>query len=166
MDIQVNYDYRGEFVQGLFDVESLVASILEAEGLPESTEASVSFVDDESIHVLNRDFRGVDRPTDVLSFECDGLDDAFGSAPRGADEPFELGDVFIAVDVAERQAPEYGMSVADEVSLLTTHGMLHLCGYDHMEPDEAETMEAREAVLLSAFWGKAFKRHGLEDERG
>ena len=70
----------------------------------------------------------------------------------------------IAVDVAQRQAPEYGMSFSDEVSLLITHGLLHLCGYDHLEPAEAEEMEARERDLLSEFWGAPFSRSAADRE--
>jgi probable rRNA maturation factor len=156
MDIQVNYEYGGEAVRRALDVEALTRFVIEQEEKPDSTEVSISFVTDEAIHELNREYRGIDRPTDVLSFECDNLDDDF--APAGFDEPYELGDIVIAVDIAQRQAPEYGLSFPDELSLLITHGLLHLCGYDHMEEDEALEMEARESELLSAFWKRPFKR--------
>ena len=88
-------------------------------------------------------------PTDVLSFECDNLSDDVTNAD-GADCPvYELGDVIIAPDVALAQSEEYGNSLEDEVSLLLVHGLLHLCGYDHIEDDEAEVMEARERELLT-----------------
>ena len=74
----------------------------------------------------------------------------------------DLGDIVLAPDVAEHQAPEYGMTFADEVSLLIVHGLLHLCGYDHMEEDEALEMEARERELLTEFYGREFKRSGVE----
>ena len=159
MDIQVNYDYRAEEVRGLFDIEELVRLVVDAEGKPRETEVSVSFVDDDSIHELNRIWRGIDAPTDVLSFECDGVDDDMPLFEGGA---FELGDIVIAPDVAQRQAPAYGLSFADEVSLLVTHGLLHLCGYDHMTDEEAEVMEARERSLLSEFWGRPFKRSEVD----
>lgn len=155
MEITVNYDYREQDMRELIDVEALAVHVIEAEGKPEDTEVSVSFVTDEAIHELNREYRGVDRPTDVLSFECDGYDDEMPLMP---DVVFELGDIVIAPDVAEKQAPEYGLSFADEMSLLITHGLLHLCGYDHMEPQEAEAMEARERELLSSYWNRPFKR--------
>ena len=160
MDVQVNYDYREEDVRALLDVVGLAEFVIAHEGKPDATEVSISFVIDEEIHELNREWRGVDRPTDVLSFECDGADDV----PMPAGEVFELGDIVIAPDVAEVQAPTYGLSFADEMSLLITHGLLHLCGYDHMEDDEAQVMEARETELLSEFWGRPFKRTAAEGE--
>ena len=167
MEVFVNYDYREQDMKALIDVQALAEHVIRAEEKPESTEVSINFVTDEAIHELNREWRGVDRPTDVLSFECDGYeDDEFefeGFVPDAVeDDVFELGDIVIAPDVAERQAPEYGLTFADEVSLLLVHGLLHLCGYDHMEEDEAEVMEARERELLSAFYGRAFKRSAAE----
>ena len=161
MDIAINYDYREADVRGLFDIEALAEHVIRNEDMPEDTEVSISFVTDEEIHELNRDYRGVDRPTDVLSFECDGFEGE-DDAPLIEGMAFELGDIVVAPDVAERQAPEYGLSFADEVSLLITHGLLHLCGYDHMEPDEAQQMEARESELLGEFWGRPFSRGEVE----
>ena len=159
MDVQVNYDYREEDMRALLDVAGLAEFVVSHEGKPDATEVSISFVTDEEIHELNREWRGVDRPTDVLSFECDGADD---DVPMPAGEVFELGDIVIAPDVAEAQAPTYGLSFSDEMSLLITHGLLHLCGYDHMEDDEAQVMEARETELLSEFWGRPFERSAAE----
>ncbi len=159
MDIQINYEYRENDVKELFDIEALAKHVISSEGKPETTEVSISFVSDEAIHELNREWREVDRPTDVLSFECDGFDD---DMPAFEDEVFELGDIVVAPDVAEAQAPLYGLSFADEVSLLVTHGLLHLCGYDHLEDDEAEEMEARERALLTEFWGRPFVRTEAE----
>lgn len=157
MEVYVNYDYREKEVRDLLDVEDLARFVIKSEEMPASSEVSITFVDDEAIHELNREWRGIDRPTDVLSFECDGIDDEMADS-LSEDMAFELGDIVVAVDVAQRQAPEYGMSFSDEVSLLVTHGLLHLCGYDHLEPDEAEEMEARERELLSAYYGRPFKR--------
>jgi probable rRNA maturation factor len=148
MDIQVNYEYRGDEVAALLDVEGLARFVIEHEGKPASTAVSINFVTDEAIHELNREWRGVDRPTDVLSFECDGVDDDF-DAEGFDDGEFELGDIVIAVDVAERQAPEYGMSFAHEMSLLIVHGLLHLCGYDHVTDEDAAIMEPLEDDLLA-----------------
>ena len=161
MEIQVNYDYREQDVKCLFDVDALARFVIQREGKPADTEVSVNFVTDEAIHELNRDYRGVDRPTDVLSFECDGYEGEDDLAPVEG-MAYELGDIVIAPDIAEAQAPEYGLSFADEVSLLVTHGLLHLCGYDHMEDAEAEVMEARERELLGEFWGRSFSRCAAE----
>jgi len=160
MDITVNYDYREEDVRSLLDVEALAAHVITGEGKPENTEVSINFVTEEDIHELNREYRGIDSPTDVLSFECDGYED---DMPYLDGMSFELGDIVVSVDRAERQAPEYGLSFTDEMSLLITHGLLHLCGYDHMDEDEAHVMEERERDLLSSFWGRPFKR-SLADE--
>lgn len=164
MDVQVNYEYREEDMKALLDIVALAEFVVSREGKPDGTEVCISFVTDDEIHELNREWRGVDRPTDVLSFECDGVDDEM-PVPEGG--LFELGDIVIAPDVAELQAPSYGLSFSDEMSLLITHGLLHLCGYDHMEDDEAQVMEARETELLSEFWGRPFKRTAAEgaDER-
>ena len=161
MDVQVNYEYREGDMRGLLDFERLARFVIEREGMPATTEVSITFVTDDAIHELNREWRGIDRPTDVLSFECDGVDDDVTAASVES-MGFELGDIVVAVDVAEGQAPEYGMSFADEVSLLVTHGLLHLCGYDHVEPAEAERMEARERELLGDFLGRPFRRCAQE----
>lgn len=156
MDIVVNYDYGREDVEPI-PVAELAEFVIRWEGKPESTEASVSFVDDDEITRLNEGYRGRQGPTDVLSFECDGVDDGFdedlAAAPEGVAEevPYELGDVVIAVDVAKRQTEEYGTTFQEEIELLLTHGLLHLCGYDHIVEEEAQVMEALEKEILEAW---------------
>ena len=159
LEIQVNYDYREDDMRNLLDVVRLAEFVISKERNPDSTEVSISFVSNDAIHELNREWRGVDRPTDVLSFECDGFDD---DMPIMQDEVFELGDIVVAPDVAETQAPTYGLSFEHEMSLLITHGLLHLCGYDHMEDEEAREMEARERELLTEFWGIPFSRSAAD----
>ena len=160
MDVLIDSGYRGDDVLSIVDVEGLVCFAIQAEEKPDGSEVSISFVDNERMHELNRDYRGIDRPTDVLSFECDNLDDGF-AVPGFEEEVYELGDIVIAPDVAECQAPTFGMSFGDEVSLLLVHGVLHLCGYDHMTDEEAERMEARETSILSEFYGRPFKREAI-----
>lgn len=152
MNIMVNYPYGREDVEAL-SVAELVEFVISWEGKPDSTEVSVSFVDDEEITRLNEGYRGKRGPTDVLSFECDGVDDGFDgmSTPDGVDVPYELGDVVIAVDVAKRQTKEYGTTFREEIELLVTHGILHLCGYDHIEEEDAKVMEALERQILEAW---------------
>lgn len=100
---------------------------------------SVSFVDNEFIHKMNREYRGVDRPTDVISF-------AFLDGEENKDEilhgnlPVSLGDIYISVDKAKEQAKEYGHSLNRELSFLFVHGLLHLLGYDHMTKEDEEIM--------------------------
>jgi probable rRNA maturation factor len=115
--------------------------------LPENTEVSLAFCDDAAIHQLNRDYRGVDRSTDVLSFALNE-----GSEPEIIDGPDEelLGDIIISVDTLSRQAEEYGHTMERELSYLTVHGFLHLMGYDHItEDDKIEMRKEEEAVLSS-----------------
>ena len=135
----------------LIDIERIVQTAsfaMRKMELPEDTEVSISFVSDEEIAELNEAYRGKEGPTDVLSFECDNLDDGFPSN-EDAGEPYSLGDVIIALDVASRQAEEYGSSLAGEVDLLLVHGILHLCGYDHIEDADAEVMEPLQDSILA-----------------
>lgn len=163
MQVLVSYDYCEDVLSSL-PLEDLALFVLNAESTPEQAEVSLSFVDDVRMAQLNEEFRGKDGPTDVLSFECDGLDDGFDpfiDRLEEGPEVFELGDIVIAPDVARRQSELYGHSFEAEVSLLLVHGLLHLLGYDHIEDDDAETMEARERELLGA-WADA----GHETVRG
>ena len=109
-----------------------------------SDEELDALCDEDEMHELNHEWRGIDRTTDVLSFECDSAFD--DDIP--ADETLELGDIILAPQVIARQAPGFGNSPADECRLMLVHGMLHLLGYDHIEDDEAEVMEAREDAIL------------------
>ena len=139
MDILISYRYREDDLAPL-PLEELTRFVLESERRPDATEVSVSFVDDAVIAELNEKYRGKQGPTDVLSFECDGCGDG-PDAPE--DGVFELGDVIIAPDVAERQTAEFATTFEEEISLLLVHGLLHLCGYDHVVDEEAQFMEAR-----------------------
>jgi len=126
--------------------ERLAAFVLTGEDAPQNSELSIAIVEIAEMAELNEQYRGKEGPTDVLSFECDD------PCPlETADEPVLLGDVVIAPEVAETQAAEYGHTVEEELNLLLVHGILHLLGYDHIEDDEAEVMQARERSLLSAW---------------
>lgn len=153
MEARVDLSYGSEALEG-FPVEELALFVLEREKAPANAEVSVSFVSNEEMAQLNEQYRGKKGPTDVLSFECDGEGVDFAELEVEAwsmEESFALGDVVIAVDVARVQAEEYGTSFEDEVSLLLVHGLLHLCGYDHIEDDEAVCMQAREKEHLKAW---------------
>ena len=102
---------------------------------------SVQVVDDEAIRVLNRDFRALDRPTDVLSFPME-------EGRRLPPSDGFLGDIVISLDKALAQAMEYGHSPVRELSFLTVHGVLHLLGYDHMESEDAAKMYSRQEEIL------------------
>ena len=112
---------------------------LEALAAPPESEFSVTFVSDGEIAALNEEYRRKSGPTDVLSFECDNLDDGCPAPADGG--PYALGDVVIAPDVARRQAAELGVDFLDEVDLLVVHGVLHLNGYDHVTDEDAAVME-------------------------
>lgn len=125
--------------------ERLAQFVLELEGVPAMTELSIALVDDEEMAHLNKQYRGIEGPTDVLSFGCDD------PCPTPGDEPITLGDVVIAPEVAERQAAELGHTIEHELDVLLVHGVLHLLGYDHEAEDDAGAMAAREAALLDAY---------------
>ena len=101
----------------------------------EDAEVSVTLTDDAHVHVLNREYRNVDRPTDVLSFAL-------------AESGVVLGDLVISLERAAAQAEEYGHSMLRELSFLTVHGMLHLLGYDHMEEEERLEMEEEQRYVM------------------
>ena len=148
MQINVLIEHGQDLVQSL-DIEGLALFVLQEMNCPESTDVTISFVSNERIHELNKEYRGMDKPTDVLSFECDNV--PFDDEDVDDVEEYELGDVIIATDVALAQTEEFGTTFEEEVSLLTVHGLLHLCGYDHIENEEAEIMEALEQSLLTAW---------------
>lgn len=120
------------------EYKSLIRSVLK--GYSVNKEFNIIFVDDEYIQNLNRDYRQIDRVTDVISFAlCDDPNNEFEN---------ELGDVFICLDQAFRQAVEYGHSQEREVAFLAVHGYLHLCGYDHMTKEEEQVMFAKQDEIL------------------
>ena len=126
----------------------LVGHVLRGEGVAEPTEVSIWITNEDELHTLNRTYREVDAATDVLSFgEAPDADTSFVRAP---DQPRYLGDLAISFPHVVRQAAEYGHSRQRELSYLVTHGLLHLLGYDHEQPAEAQVMRGREEALLGA----------------
>lgn len=117
----------------------VVAKSLEVLEMENDYEVSISFVNNEEIKELNRDYRGVDSETDVLSFPMD--DDMIVPVPL-------LGDIIISVEKAFEQSKDYGHSLDREIAYLTAHSMLHLCGYDHMEDDEKILMRTKEKEIM------------------
>jgi probable rRNA maturation factor len=145
-NLHIDVDYRTDIPEGVTIDQAFVAQVLEAAAarIEEKGEVSVSFVSDEEIHELNREYRGVDRPTDVLSFALDE-GEAF---PTGDAEQRMLGDIVISVPRAVEQASEYGHSTTREIAFLLVHGFLHLCGYDHEdEASEREMFGLQEEIL-------------------
>ena len=141
----------------------LAEHVLKEEGVRGDAELAVLFVDEQSMSDLNQRFLGKDGPTDVLAFPIDDeppesgrSPDSGGSGPghlpaEPADLPTLLGDVVICPAVAHRNAPDHAGTYDDELALLIVHGILHLMGRDHVDPEEAEVMEARERELLDGF---------------
>lgn len=109
-------------------------------------DVSVLLTDDAEIHDLNRQWRGVDKPTDVLSFPL--LEEVTLPAPSERDEPLPLGDLVISLDTARREAEARGAPLDEVVAHLAVHGVLHLLGYDHAEPEETADMRMRERRTL------------------
>ncbi|TDQ41735.1 rRNA maturation RNase YbeY [Aureibacillus halotolerans] len=118
------------------------------EEVPVSCELSVTLTDDETIHELNKTYRGKDQPTDVLSFAMQESAEEEPWFEEAKDVPTMLGDIVISVETAKRQAKEYGHSDLRELCFLAVHGFLHLIGYDHMtEEDERKMFSTQEALL-------------------
>lgn len=111
----------------------------------EDAEVSVTLTDDAHIHELNRTYRHVDRPTDVLSF---ALTESEEPPICGAEGHEALGDLVISLERVAAQAAEYGHTELRELSFLTVHGMLHLLGYDHMEEEERREMEEEQRHVM------------------
>ena len=116
---------------------------------------SVTFTDNEGIREKNREFRGIDAPTDVLSFPI--YDFRHGEGPLPG-EVCELGDIVISLERAAEQAEDFGHSYEREVAFLTVHSVLHLLGYDHLEPEEELGMRERQRVVM--------RKLGLEVRHG
>lgn len=125
-----------------------------AYGMPRG-EVSVVLCGDAFIQTLNLRWRGLDAPTDVLSFSMREEREAGAGGPVAfRRDPDLLGDIVISVDTAARQATEVGHSLGEELRVLLVHGFLHLCGYDHVEPGDAEEMRAEEAAMLGRLRGE------------
>lgn len=140
-------------------VEEVAAAVLDTEGCPFQAQINVLLTDNEGIREFNRQYRQIDRETDVLSFpnlefvtpgsfrikqgqEADCFDPDSGE--------LILGDIILSVERIAGQAEEYGHSLRRELAFLVAHSMLHLCGYDHMEPEEAAVMEQKQEQVLTS----------------
>lgn len=108
-------------------------------------EFSVIIVDNKRIHEINKEYRGIDRPTDVISFALEDNEEIEFDHYR------VLGDIYISIDKVREQASEYGHSEKRELAFLTVHGFLHLLGYDHMKPEDEKVMFAKQEEILNGF---------------
>lgn len=136
MPIEIRWK-KGRVVRA--GVDRLVRDVLAGEGRA-TQHVGLLITDDAELHRLNREFRGKDRPTDVLSFPAD---------PDDPDTGDYLGDIAISLQRAEAQAPRYSASLEEELARLVVHGLLHLLGYDHHTPSDGRRMKARERRYLA-----------------
>ena len=151
-DTDHSFDFNEEEL-----LESLVRAVTASEGVPFEVSVNLTFTDSETIRVTNRDFRNMDRVTDVLSFPAIDFEkpgDLSGikeGDPGCFDEDtgeLILGDIMICVDKAIEQAGEYGHSLKREIAFLITHSLLHLLGYDHETDEERLVMEEKQEKIL------------------
>ena len=151
---EVNYSFD-------FDVEEIankiISAVLELEKCPYKAEVNLLLTDDDNIHDINKTYRRIDQPTDVLSFPMIKFENPadFSSFKMNFDSLFNqdsgelvLGDIVISVETILRQAKEYNHSVKREFAFLMTHSMLHLLGYNHIEHAERLVMEERQKAVL------------------
>ena len=155
MEVETEVDFA-------FDYETLAQEVIEYaldhENFPYEAEVNLTLTDNEGIHDINRTYRNIDAPTDVLSFPMLSYETAgdFSKLEDDYDDNFNpdtgeiiLGDILISVDKVKEQAKRYGHSEKREFSFLILHSMLHLFGYDHMTLEEAAVMEAKQNEILN-----------------
>lgn len=154
LEEEVEVDFAFDYKQ---IAEKVVNYCIEREKFPYEAEVNLTLTDNEGIHIINKEYREIDRTTDVLSFPMLSYDAPgdFSFLMEENEDDFNpdtgeamLGDIIISVDKVKEQAKEYGHSELREFAFLITHSMLHLFGYDHMEPEEAEVMERRQREIL------------------
>ena len=136
------FNETNEKIDELKDVEMVLKKAIEIEKLG-VVNFNVIIVDNEFIHKMNKEYRGIDRPTDVISFALEDEHDI------DYDDFRLLGDIYISIDKAKEQAKEYGHSLKREICFLSVHGLLHLLGYDHMKKEDEKVMFARQEMILN-----------------
>ena len=139
------FNQVGEDIPELETVEKVLYSAIEKEGL-EGINFNLIIVDNEYIHELNKNYRNIDRETDVITFALE--DDDTMVLPENVRV---LGDIYISIDRARSQDEEYGHSFLREICFLAVHGFYHLLGYDHMTPEDEKVMFGKQEEVLSAY---------------
>lgn len=147
MNIDFVFDNEVENFENNYeqDFTAIIEQALKTLSIEDDVEVSCVLVDDERIHEINREYRHIDRSTDVISFAMEDNDQFYVE-----DMPRTLGDIFISVDHAKKQAEEYGHSLRREMCFLFTHGILHLLGYDHMTDEQEKEMFGLQDEILGA----------------
>ena len=155
MNIDFVFDNEVENFENNYeqDFTAIIEQALKTLGIEDDVEVSCVLVDDERIHEINREYRHIDRSTDVISFAMEDNDQFYVEGM-----PRTLGDIFISVDHAKKQAEEYGHSLRREMCFLFTHGILHLLGYDHMTDEQEKEMFGLQDKILGAL---SFQREGV-----
>ncbi|WP_453994900.1 rRNA maturation RNase YbeY [Bacillus nitroreducens] len=152
--MKLEIDFNDEIGEIKEEEQTMVKELLllaaETEDVKEGSEVSVTFVDNERIQEINREYRDKDQPTDVISFAMEEMGEG-EMAIIGDDIPKLLGDIIISIPRAREQAEEYGHSFARELGFLAVHGFLHLLGYDHMTKEDEEKMFTRQNKILEAY---------------
>lgn len=144
IDNRTNFELTDEIKETL---EKVCFKSLQYEEFNEDCEVSLSIVTNDEIHDINKQFRNIDSPTDVLSFPQLTFEEG-EEADVNENGEIVLGDIIISIDRAKEQAEEYGHSLKRELAFLSVHSMLHLMGYDHMVPEEEEDMFRRQKEIL------------------
>jgi len=130
-------------------IRKVVKKVLKEEGIKHDVDVYITLTNNEEIRKINKEYRNIDKPTDVLSFPMYEREEIRTLKKAKEDDVEEiLGDIVISVSKVIAQAKEYGHSYERELAYLTTHGMLHLLGYDHMEEEEKEEMREHEEAVL------------------
>ena len=131
-------------------IQKVVKTVLELEGIKHDVNVYITLTNNEEIHQINKEYIDVDRPTDVLSFPMYEREEIAKLREEKINEIEEiLGDIIISIPKIKEQAEEYGHSYERELAYLTTHGMLHLLGYDHMIEEENVVMREHEEAVLA-----------------
>ncbi len=158
MTVHIDYEAEKELpVRWEAIIREVAGAVLDYEGCPYEAEVDVVLTGDDEIREMNRRFRGIDKPTDVLSFPALTLDapsdfghveEAFADCFNPETGELMLGDMMVSVDRVLCQAEEYGHSPERELAFLVAHSMLHLCGYDHIADEERAVMEKKQEDIL------------------
>ncbi|WP_077214014.1 rRNA maturation RNase YbeY [Bacillus dakarensis] len=152
--MSLNIDFLDETEQldqtQIQNLERLLNYAADQEGVESESEVSVTFVTNERIHEINKQYRDKDQPTDVISFALEEMGEGEIEV-SGSGMPRVLGDIIVSLAKAEEQAKEYGHSFDRELGFLVVHGFLHLLGYDHMVEEEEKIMFERQRVILDEF---------------
>lgn len=152
MSLSIDFlDETNELVEdNIAQIKDLINFAASKEGIEPDSEVSVTFVTNDRIQEINREYRDKDRPTDVISFAMEELGEGEVELV-GAEMPRVLGDIIISVAKAQEQAEEYGHSFMRELGFLAVHGFLHLLGYDHENAEDEERMFSRQKDILDEF---------------